>query len=86
VVAEAPGAGEQAAMPEGVNDGRGDVVAGGGVGVADVAVTEGDAETADGQAREAGEDGEGQALLQGVGVGHGLSLPVGVGGWIDQSL
>ena len=75
VVAKAPGAGEQAAMPEGVDDGRQGIVAGDGAGVADVAVAEGDAETADGHAREAGDNGEGEALLQGVGVGHGLSLP-----------
>jgi hypothetical protein len=77
--AETPGAGEQAAMPEGVDSGRGGVVAGRGAGVADVAVAEGDAEAADGRAREAGDEGEGQALLQGVGVGHGLSLPARLG-------
>ena len=45
-----------------------DVVAGSGSGLADVAVTEGDAETADDHARQAGDDGEGYALLQGVGL------------------
>ena len=77
-VAEAPDAGEEAAVPEGEDDGRRDVVAGDDAGVADVAVAEGDAETADGEAREAGEDGEGEPLLQRVGVRHELSLPVGV--------
>jgi hypothetical protein len=66
-------------VPEGVDGGRGSVVAGSGAGVADVAVAEGDAETANGHAREAGDDGEGEALLQGVGVCHGLSLPAGLG-------
>jgi len=69
-IAKAPGTGEQAAVPEGVDDGRGGDVAGYGAGVADVSVAEGDAETADGHARQAGDDGEGEALLQGVGVGH----------------
>ena len=70
VVAEAPGAGEQAAVPEGVDGGGRDLVAGCGSGFADVAVAEGDTETADNHARQAGDDGEDDALLQGVGVGH----------------
>lgn len=70
VVTEAPGGGEQATMPEGV-DGRGrGIVAGQGVGVADVFVTKSDAEAADGGAHDAGNDVEGEALLHGVGVGH----------------
>jgi hypothetical protein len=71
VVAEAPGAGEQAAMPESVDGRRRDVVPGGRADVPDIAVAEGDAETAHGHAREAGDNGEGDALLEGVGVGHG---------------
>jgi hypothetical protein len=71
VVAEAPGGGEQAAMPEGVDGGRWGVVAKGGADVADITVAEGDAETADRHACEQGDDGEGDALLEGVGVGHG---------------
>jgi hypothetical protein len=78
-IAEAPDAGEQAAVPEGVDGGRRGVEGRGGAGVADIAVAEGDAETADGRARKAGDDGEGQALFQGVGVCHGLSLPAGLG-------
>jgi hypothetical protein len=70
VVAEAPGTGEEAAMPEGVDGGGRGVVAGGGAGVADVAIAERDAETADDHARQAGDDGEGDALLQRVGRRH----------------
>ncbi len=72
VFAEAPGSGKQAAMPEGV-DGRGrDIVAGSGSWLADVTIAEGGAETADNDAREPGDDGEGYALLQGVRLGLGL--------------
>ena len=63
-------------MPEGVDRGRWSVVARDGVGIADIAVAEGDAEAADGHARDAGDDGKGEALLQSVGGGHELSLPV----------
>jgi hypothetical protein len=45
VVAEGPYAGEQAAVPEGVNGGSGDVEADGGSGFADVFVTEGGTDT-----------------------------------------
>ena len=69
VVAKAPGAGEQAAVPEGVDPWGWDVVAGSGPRLADVAVTEGDAETADNHARQAGDDGEDYALLQAVRLG-----------------
>jgi len=58
-------------VPEGVDGRRRDVIAGGGTGIADVAVTKSDAKTADGHAREPGDDGEGESLLQGVGVSHG---------------
>jgi hypothetical protein len=70
-VAEAPGADEQTPMPEGVDGGRRDVVTGSRTEVADIPVAEGHAETADRHAREARDDGEGDALLEGVGVGHG---------------
>jgi hypothetical protein len=71
VSAKTPRTSEQTAVPEGVDGGRRNVVAGGGTGIADVAVTKGDTKTADGHAREAGDDGEGESLLQGVGVSHG---------------
>lgn len=64
-------------MPEGVDPWGWDVVAASGSGLADVAVTESDAETADDHARQARDDGEGYALLQSVGGGHPLSLPFG---------
>jgi len=80
VFAKAPGAGEQAAMPEGVDGGGWDVVTGSRSGFAYVAVTEGDAETADGHAREAGDDGEDYPLLQAVRMGHWMSLPLRWGG------
>ena len=70
VVAESPCAGEQTAVPEGIDGGWRDVVAGSGTGLADVAVAEGNAETADDHARHAWDDGEGDALLQAVGLGH----------------
>lgn len=71
VVAEAPGASEQAAVPEGVNGWRSGVVAGDGTGVTDIAIAEGHAEAADGHVRETGNDREDETLLQGVGVSHG---------------
>jgi hypothetical protein len=74
-VAEAPDAGKQTTMPEGVDTREGRFVAGGNSGVADIAITEGDAEAADGHARDTGDNGEGDALLQSVGGGHRLSLP-----------
>jgi hypothetical protein len=70
VVAEPPCGGEQAAVPEGIDGWRRAVVAGKGTGIANVFVAEGDAETADDGARQAGDDGEGDALLQGVRRGH----------------
>jgi hypothetical protein len=67
VVAEAPGAGEQAAMPEGIDGRRWCVVTGNGARFADVSVTECDPKTADGHARDAGDDGKGEPLFQRVG-------------------
>jgi hypothetical protein len=65
-------------VPEGVDGGGRAVVAGSGSGLADILVAEGDAETANDQARDAGNDSNGYALLQGVGVGHWMSLPFAV--------
>jgi len=72
VSAEVPGSGKQAAVPESVDGRRRELVAGPGTGLADVAVAESNAETADHQAREARDDRERDALLQGVGFGEGL--------------
>ena len=63
-------------MPKGINGWGWDIVAGSGPMLADIAVAEGDAETADGHGRETGNDRERYALLQGVGGGHALSLPL----------
>jgi hypothetical protein len=76
VVAEAPGASQQTAVPEGVDGGRRDLITRGGSRLADVAVAKGDAEAADHRAREAWNDRENDALLPGVGGGHILSLPL----------
>jgi hypothetical protein len=77
IVAETPRAGEQTAMPEGVDCGRRSVVTWARSGIADIAVTEGDAEAADGHARQARYDGKGNALLQGEGLGHEDEFTVG---------
>ena len=76
VVAERPHAGEHTAVPEGVDDRRGDIKADGSARLADVLVAEGGAETYGDHARESGNDGEDDALFQGVGGGHILSLPL----------
>ena len=70
MVAEVPGAEEQGAVPEGVDGGGWGVEAVESARVADVFEAEGHAEEADDRAREAGDDGEGEALVQGVGGGH----------------
>ena len=57
-------------MPEGIDNWRLDVVARSSSWIADVFVTKGDSETADGQARDARNDGESYSLLQGEGLGH----------------
>ena len=57
-------------MPEGVDGGRRGVVAGKSVRVGDVFVAKGDAEAADDGARDARNDGEGNALLQCKSLGH----------------
>ena len=80
-VAEAPGGGEQAAVPEGVDSGWRRSVAWGGSGFAEVAIAEGDAETADGRARDAGDEGKRETLFEGEGFSHWLSLPAR-GPWI----
>ena len=73
--AEGPYAGEQAAVPEGVDGGRRDVEADGGAGFADVFVAESGAETQRDDARNPRNDGENDALFEGVGGGHTSSLP-----------
>ena len=57
-------------MPEGIDNRRLDVVTRSSSWIADVFVTKGDSETADGQARDARNDGESYSLLQGEGLGH----------------
>jgi hypothetical protein len=74
--AEGPYAGEQAAVPEGVDGGRRHVEADGGTGFADVFVAESGTETQRDDARNPRNDGENDALFQGVGGGHILSLPL----------
>ena len=64
IVAETPGTSEETTMPEGVDCRRRRVVTRKGSGIADVSVAEGYAEAADGHARQAGDNGEGDALLQ----------------------
>lgn len=75
MVAEAPGTGEKTLMPEGIDSRRRGVVAGDGVGIADIAVAKGNAKAANGHARDARDDRECKALLQRVGRGHKSSLP-----------
>jgi hypothetical protein len=70
VVAKAPGAGQQATMPKRIDERGLGIVAGGGPGFADIAITQRNAEATDGHARDAWNDGESQTLLQGVGGGH----------------
>jgi hypothetical protein len=87
VVAEAPGAGNQTAVPEGVDGGGRDLVAVCGSRLADVVVAKGDAEATDNHARQTGDDGEGYALLKGVGGDHFLSLPFeGAAGVVSSQL
>ncbi len=66
MIAEAPRRGQQTAMPEGIDRRRRRVVAGKSAGIGDVFVAERDAKAADDGARQAGNNGEGEALLQGV--------------------
>lgn len=70
MIAEAPRGGQQAAMPEGVDGGRRSVVAGESVGVGDIFVAKGNPKAADHRARDARNDGEGDALLQGKSLVH----------------
>ena len=70
VVAEVPGAGEQATVPEGVDSRWGSVEAQWCAGVADVFEAEGHAQKTDCSAREARNYCEGEALREGVGGGH----------------
>ena len=70
MVAKGPHSGEKAAMPEGV-DGRGwHVEADGGTGFADMLVTESSAKAYGDNARNPGNDGKDDALLQGELLGH----------------
>ena len=57
-------------MPEGVNRGRLNIVSRSSPGIADVFITKGDAEATDDHARETRDDGEGDTLPQGIGLGH----------------
>jgi hypothetical protein len=70
VVAEGPYAGEQAAVPEGVHGGSGDVEADGGSGLADVLVTESGSETQGDDTRDPRNDCKYDSLLQGELLGH----------------
>ncbi len=70
IVAETPGTSEETTMPEGVDCRRRRVVTRKGSGIANVSVAEGYAEAANGHARQAGDNGEGDALLQSEGLGH----------------
>jgi hypothetical protein len=74
VVAKVPGAGEQAAMPEGIDGWRRRVEAPRGARVADIFETKSHAEETDRSAREARDDGKGKPLLQGVGGGHSIQF------------
>ena len=76
VVAEGPYADEQAAVPEGVHGGSGDVEADSGSGFADVLVTESGSETQGDDTRDPRNDCEYEALLKGVGGCHSFSLPL----------
>jgi len=57
-------------VPEGIDNWRLDVVARSSSWIADVFVTKGDSETANGQARDARDDGESYSLLHGEDLGH----------------
>ena len=74
MVAKVPGAGEQAAMPEGIDGWRRRVEAPRGARVADIFETKSHAEETDRSAREARDDGKGKPLLQGVGGGHSIQF------------
>ena len=77
IVAKTPGAGEEAAMPECVDCRRRRVVTGTRPWIADVAVAEGYTEAADGHARQARNNSEGDALLQAKSLGHEDEFTVG---------
>ena len=64
-------------MPEGVDCGRWRVITGTRSWIADVTVAEGYAEAADGHARQARNNGEGDALLQVKSLGHEDEFTVG---------
>jgi len=70
VITKPPRTREQTSVPEGVDSGWWRVVARYGVGITDVAVPEGNTETADGHARNARDDEQSDALLKGVGRCH----------------
>ena len=76
IVAEAPGAGEKTAMPEGVDRRWRRVVTRIGSGIADVAVAKCHAKAADGHARQARDNGEGDTLLKSEGLGHKVEFIV----------
>ena len=76
VVAEAPRARQQAPVPEGIDARWRDVISRSRSRLADVTITESDAQAADGHTRKARDDRERDALAQAVGGGHVLSLPL----------
>lgn len=70
MVAKAPRRGQQAAVPKGIDRGWRHVIAGKSAGVGDVFVAKGNPKAADNGARDARNDGEDDALLQGESLGH----------------
>lgn len=70
VVAEAPGTGEEASVPKGIDGRRWSVIPRSGAGFTDIPVAEGHAQTANGHARDTWDEGEGEALLQRISGVH----------------
>src|SRR5579864_6757294 len=75
LVAKGPYAGEKAAMPEGIYGGGSNIETDASSGLADVFVAKGGSERKCNDAGEPGTDSQEDALLQGVGGVHLLSLP-----------
>ena len=80
MIAEGPYASEQAAVPEGVDGGSGDVEADSSARFTDMLEAESGTETQGHDTRNPGNDREYDALFQAVGGGHSLSLPLRGGG------
>lgn len=74
-VAKVPHTGEQTTVPEGKDPRRRGVVAREWAGIADVPIAKCDAEAADDEARKARDCSKSQALPEGEGLGHVMSLP-----------